>query len=114
MEFLEGGTLKEYIQENSNNITEDIAREIIKQIFNALSYKLLKNTLISNKTINPETIIITDQFLCSENSKELFIKYKATYKKNIIICIQNSQTLKWTIIAFLNLEEQIKKLFNMQ
>ena len=82
-------------------------------LFEYICYKLLKNTLISNKTINPETIIITDQFLCSENSKELFIKYKATYKKNIIICIQNSQTLKWTIIAFLNLEEQIKNYFDI-
>ena len=82
-------------------------------LFEYICYKLLKNILISNKTINPETIIITDQFLCSENSKELFIKYKATYKKNIIICIQNSQTLKWTIIAFLNLEEQIKNYFDI-
>ena len=82
-------------------------------LFEYICYKLLKNTLILNKTINPETIIITDQFLCSENSKELFIKYKATYKKNIIICIQNSQTLKWTIIAFLNLEEQIKNYFDI-
>ena len=82
-------------------------------LFEYICYKLLKNTLISNKAINPETIIITDQFLCSENSKELFIKYKATYKKNIIICIQNSQTLKWTIIAFLNLEEQIKNYFDI-
>ena len=82
-------------------------------LFEYICYKLLKNILISNKKINPETIIITDQFLCSENSKELFIKYKATYKKNIIICIQNSQTLKWTIIAFLNLEEQIKNYFDI-
>ena len=82
-------------------------------LFEYICYKLLKNILISNKKINPETIIITDQFLCNENSKELLTKYKATYKKNIIICIQNTQTLKWTIIAFLNLEEQIKNYFDI-
>ena len=34
MEYLEGCTLKEYIKENAENITEDIARGIIKQLLN--------------------------------------------------------------------------------
>ena len=60
MEFLEGGTLKEYIQENSNNITEDIAREIIKQIFNALSY-LHYSCDVCHRDIKPENIMFSEK-----------------------------------------------------
>ena len=38
MEYLDGGTLKEYLKNNEKNITEDNARIIIKQLLNALSY----------------------------------------------------------------------------
>jgi len=60
MEFLEGGTLKEYIQENANNITEDIAREIIKQIFNALSY-LHYSCDVCHRDIKPENIMFSEK-----------------------------------------------------
>ena len=60
MEFLEGGTLKQYIQENSENITEDIAREIIKQIFNALSY-LHYSVDVCHRDIKPENIMFSEK-----------------------------------------------------
>jgi len=60
MEFLEGGTLKEYIRDNSENITEDIAREIIKQIFNALSY-LHYSCDVCHRDIKPENIMFSEK-----------------------------------------------------
>ena len=60
MEFLEGGTLKEYIEENSKNITEDLAREIIKQIFNALSY-LHYSCDVCHRDIKPENIMFSEK-----------------------------------------------------
>ena len=60
MEFLEGGTLKEYIQENAENITEDTAREIIKQIFNALSY-LHYSCDVCHRDIKPENIMFSEK-----------------------------------------------------
>ena len=60
MEFLEGGTLKQYIQENADNITEDIAREIIKQIFNALNY-LHYSCDICHRDIKPENIMFSEK-----------------------------------------------------
>ena len=60
MEFLEGGTLREYIKENSNNITEDISREIIKQIFNALSY-LHYSCDVCHRDIKPENIMFSEK-----------------------------------------------------
>ena len=41
MEYLEGGTLKQFINNNRNKINEDKARIIIKQLLNALSYLTL-------------------------------------------------------------------------
>ena len=60
MEFLEGGTLKEYIQENADKITEVIAREIIQQIFNALSY-LHYSCDICHRDIKPENIMFSEK-----------------------------------------------------
>ena len=60
MEFLEGGTLKEYIKENQDNITEDISREIIKQIFNALSY-LHYSCDVCHRDIKPENIMFSEK-----------------------------------------------------
>ena len=91
----------------------DKSTEPSKFLFEYICYTYLKNIILSNKKINSETIIISDEFLCTENSKEYLIKHNSTSKKNIIICIQNSQNLKWTIIAFLNLEEQIKNYFDV-
>ena len=56
MEYLEGGTLKEYINNNQNNITEDNARIIIKQLLNALSY-LHYSCDICHRDIKPENIL---------------------------------------------------------
>ena len=100
------------IKSDIEKFNSDKSTEPSQFLFEYICYNLLKNILLSNKKINPETIIITDEFLCTESSKEQFKKYNITHKKNIIICIQNSQTFKWTIIAFLNLEEQIKNYFN--
>jgi len=60
MEFLEGGTLKEYIQENKDNITEEIASEIIKQIFNALSY-LHYSCDVCHRDVKPENIMFSEK-----------------------------------------------------
>ena len=60
MEYLEGCTLKQYIKENSGNITEDIARGIIKQLLNALSY-LHYMCDICHRDIKPENIIFTEK-----------------------------------------------------
>ena len=60
MEFLEGGTLKQYIHENGNNITEETAREIIKQIFNALSY-LHYSCDVCHRDVKPENIMFSEK-----------------------------------------------------
>jgi len=56
MEYLEGGTLKQYINEEKNNITEDVCRIIIKQILKALSY-LHYTCDICHRDIKPENIM---------------------------------------------------------
>ena len=60
MEYLEGCTLKEYIKENAENITEDIARGIIKQLLNALSY-LHYSCDVCHRDIKPENIMFTEK-----------------------------------------------------
>ena len=42
MEYLEGGTLKEFINDKKKEINEDICRIIIKQILSALSHLFRK------------------------------------------------------------------------
>ena len=56
MEYLEGGTLKQYINEEKNKINEDICRIIIKQILEALSY-LHYTCDICHRDIKPENIM---------------------------------------------------------
>ena len=56
MEYLEGGTLKEYIEEKKNKITEDICRIIIKQILDALNH-LHYICDICHRDIKPENIM---------------------------------------------------------
>jgi len=56
MEYLEGGTLKQFINEEKNNITEDVCRIIIKQILKALSY-LHYSCDICHRDIKPENIM---------------------------------------------------------
>ena len=60
MEYLEGGTLKEYININKNKITEDNARVIIKQLLNALSY-LHYSCDICHRDIKPENILFKNK-----------------------------------------------------
>lgn len=61
MEYLEGGTLRQFISENSENISEDTARIIIKQILQALSY-LHYTCDICHRDIKPENVM-----LCQKN-----------------------------------------------
>ena len=56
MEYLEGGTLKQYINEEKNKINEDICRIIIKKILEALSY-LHYTCDICHRDIKPENIM---------------------------------------------------------
>lgn len=59
MEYLEGGTVKEYIEKNAHNITEDIAREIIKQLLTALNY-LHYSCDVCHRDIKPENIMFSE------------------------------------------------------
>ena len=90
------------------NFTSDKKVEPSNPFFEYICYKNTIQLISSGKKINPDTLIITDNFLSKETSKEILKKDNAKNKKNIIICIQNMTTLKWNLIAFLNLEEQIK------
>ena len=60
MEYLEGNTLKQYIEENSDNINENIARNIIKQLLKAISY-LHYSCDICHRDIKPENIMFTEK-----------------------------------------------------
>ena len=60
MEYLEGGTLKQYIEKSSQNINEDIAREIIRQLLSALSY-LHYLCDICHRDIKPENIMFPEK-----------------------------------------------------
>jgi hypothetical protein len=81
-----------------------------QSLFEYLCYKIVKKKILEGQ-INSETVLITDKFLTSFNCKKVFIKAKAIHKKNILIFLQNKNTLKWNLIAFLNLEEQLKNCF---
>ena len=59
MEFLEGCTLKQYIQKN-DNISEDNARIIIKQLLTALSY-LHYTCDICHRDVKPENIMFKEK-----------------------------------------------------
>ena len=87
--------------------------EALRQFDYVVSNPPFKMDFSEEKKINKDILIITDQFLLKENCKEIFLKNNANKKKNIIICIQSNQTLKWNLIAFLNLEEQIKNYFDI-
>ena len=58
MEYLEGGTLKNYLTENKNNITENESRIIIKQLLEALNYLHYKRD-ICHRDIKPENIMFS-------------------------------------------------------
>jgi len=59
MEYLEGGTLRQYIN-NNPNITENDARIIIKQLLTALSY-LHYTCDICHRDVKPENIMFTNK-----------------------------------------------------
>ena len=59
MEYLEGGTLKQYIN-NKSDITEDEARIIIRQLLTALSY-LHYTCDICHRDVKPENIMFTNK-----------------------------------------------------
>lgn len=59
MEYLEGGTLKKYMQENPD-ITEDEARIIIRQLLTALSY-LHYTCDICHRDVKPENIMFANK-----------------------------------------------------
>ena len=60
MEYLDGGTLKEYIRNKQENITENEARIIIKQLLTAISY-LHYTCDICHRDIKPENIMFTNK-----------------------------------------------------
>ena len=66
MEYLEGGTLKDFIEKEKNKITEDTCRIIIKQILSALSH-LHYVCDICHRDIKPENIM----FKFKDNIKSL-------------------------------------------
>ena len=59
MEYLEGGTLRQYMKEKTN-ITEDDARIIIKQLLTALSY-LHYTCDICHRDVKPENIMFSNK-----------------------------------------------------
>ena len=89
----------------------DKTTEPSQSLFEYLCYKIVKKKALEG-TLNTETVLITEKFLTSFNCKKVFIKTKAIQKKHIIIFLQNKNTLKWSLIAFLNLAEQLKNCFD--
>ena len=83
-----------------------------QSLFEYLFYQNTKKIISSGKKVNQNTLIITEQFLSNVNNKEILKKNNPTNYKNVIICIQDQKTLKWNLIAFLNLDEQIKHFFD--
>ena len=96
------------IKSNLSNFNIGKQTALSKPLFEYLCYKNIKKLISDGKNINKDILITTDNFLLNKNCKEIFLKTNANRKKNMIICIQNIQTLKWSLIAFLNLDEQIK------
>jgi serine/threonine protein kinase len=60
MEYLNGGTLKQYIENNKDKINENISRIIIKQILSALSY-LHYTCNICHRDVKPENIMFAEK-----------------------------------------------------
>ena len=92
MEYLDGGTLKEYLKNNEKNITEDNARIIIKQLLNALSY-LHYSCDICHRDVKPGNIIF--KYKDDINSLQLvdFGLCADTFEAKD--CLENCGTLKY-------------------
>ena len=58
-EYLEGGTLLEYLKENAGELSWNIVRRIFPPLFTTLS--LLHNAGILHRGLSPETILVTDK-----------------------------------------------------
>ena len=100
------------LKSSISNFNSDKTKEPSQSLFEYICYKEIKKIISEKNKIDNGTLIITEQFLISRNSKEIIKKNNTNHKKNIIICIQNIQTLKWNLIVFLNIEEQIKSYFD--
>ena len=96
---------------NIEKFDTDKSNECSQTLFEYLCYKIVKKKVLEGK-INPDTVLITDQFLSSYNCKQLFIKTNAIHKKHIVIFLRNQITQKWNLIAFLDLEQQLKNCFD--
>ena len=101
------------LNENISSFNLDKRTPLTYPFFEYLCLNTLKQLIIQKKKINTDILIITDQFLLEQNCKEILLKNNANHKKNIIICIQNQNNLKWSLIAFLDLENQIKNYFDI-
>ena len=101
------------LSENISSFNLDKRTPLAYPFFEYLCLNTLKQLIIQKKKINTDILIITDQFLLEQNCKEILLKNNANHKKNIIICIQNQNNLKWNLIAFLDLENQIKNYFDI-
>ena len=97
----------------SNLISFDTDKktELSPPLFEYLCYKLVKKKLMEGK-VNTETILITENFLISLNKKNIILNTSVILKKHIFIFLQSIRTLKWNLIAFLNLEQQLKTCFD--
>ena len=58
-EYLEGGTLLEYLKENAGELSWSIVRRIFPPLFTTLS--LLHNAGVLHRGLSPETIFVTDK-----------------------------------------------------
>ena len=59
MEYLKGGTLKQYINQNKHTLNESTARVIIKQLLNAVKY-LHSECDICHRDIKPDNIMLSN------------------------------------------------------
>ncbi|HAM68400.1 MAG TPA: serine/threonine protein kinase, partial [Ruminococcus sp.] len=58
-EYLEGGTLLEYLRENAGELSWNVVRRIFPPLFTTLS--LLHNAGVLHRGLSPETIFVTDK-----------------------------------------------------
>ena len=92
------------------NFDTDKKIEPSPPLFEYLCYKLVKKKLMEGKA-NNETILITENFLISLNRQNIILNTSVIHKKHIIIFLQSIKKQKWNLIAFLNLEQQLKDSF---
>ena len=95
------------LKKSLTNFEKDKSLEPNSFLFEYLCYKIVKKKLLEGK-INQNSVLISEDFLCSYKSKQSLIKTNAISKKNIIIFIFNKNTQKWNLIISLNLQEQLK------